>query len=418
MSAPPDGPQLPSGAKATIAGTPEGARRQPSAERAGAGTTATESARGRRAKAPGDEVGRPTSEPLYQSAVFDFPTIAASEQAFLGEGYVYARMGRPNLESLEQAVAALEQAESALVTASGMTAVLCALLAATSAGDRVLCQRDVYGGTRALLEHDAARLGLSVEYVDVSEPARVADGLARGASFVLIESLSNPLLREADIAAIAWHTRSSGALLCVDNTMATPIFRRPLELGADLVLHSVTKFLGGHHDLCAGVLAGKKSLLDQARAQLSRMGLGAAPFDAWLAQRGLRTLSVRMLRAQATARQLAKRLAEHDAVRQVHFPGWGALLSFDLGSSLARPGAGLDDRACAERFVTRCTHIRLTPSLGGTETSLSHAASSSHRALASEERERLGIGEGLLRLSVGLEEVDDIWDELAQALAI
>jgi cystathionine gamma-synthase len=368
---------------------------------------ATESARGRRARAPGADIGRPTSEPLYQTAVFDFPSIAASEPAFSGEGYVYARNGRPNLESLELSIAALERAEAALVTASGMTAVLCALLAATKTGDRVLCQRDGYGGTRALFEHDAERLGLTVEYVDVYEPAKVADGLARGARFVLVESLSNPLMREADLAALSWHTRSSGALLCVDNTMATPIFRRPIEQGADLVLHSVTKFLGGHHDLCAGALAGSKSLIAEARARAVRMGLGAAPLDAWLAQRGLRTLSLRMQRSQATARTLAPLLAAHEAVKQVHFPGWGALLSFDVG-----------DRERAERLVTRCTHIRLTPSLGGTESSLSHSASSSHRSLTEQERMRLGIGEGLLRLSVGLEEADDIWSELAQALSI
>jgi cystathionine gamma-synthase len=367
---------------------------------------ATQSARGARSPAPGPEVGRPTNEPLYQTAVYDFPSIASSEPAFEGDGYVYARHGRPNLASLERGIAALEQAEAALTTASGMTAVLSALLAGTRSGDRILCQRDVYGGTRALLDHDAARLGLEVEYVDAYEPAKVADGLTRGARFVLVETLSNPLLREVDVGALAWHTQAAGALLCVDNTLATPIFRRPLSQGADLVLHSVTKFLGGHHDLCAGVLCGRRALVELARAAGMRMGLGAAPFDAWLAQRGLRTLSVRMQRAQTTARALAPLLHEHAAVRQVHYPGWGALLSIDLG-----------DRAGAERFVTRCSQIRLTPSLGGTETSLSHAASSSHRALAPEQRARLGIGEGLLRMSVGLEEPHDLWDELSQALA-
>jgi len=366
---------------------------------------ATESARGQRAPAPDAEVGRPTNEPLYLTSVFDFPSIAASEPAFDGAGYVYARNGRPNLASLERSLAQLEEAESALTTASGMTAVLSALLCATRTGDRILCQRDVYGGTRALLDHDATRLGLQVEYVDAYEPAKVADGLTRGARFVLVETLSNPLLREVDVAALAWHTRAAGAVLCVDNTMATPIFRRPLTLGADLVLHSVTKFLGGHHDLCAGALAGRRALIDSARAAGVRMGLSAAPFDAWLAQRGLRTLSLRMQRSQATARTLAPLLGEHAAVRQLHYPGWGALLSFDLG-----------DRAGAERLVTRCTNIRLTPSLGGTETALSHSSSSSHRALSPEERARLGIGEGLLRMSVGLEEPSDLWDELSRAL--
>jgi len=378
----------------------------PRASTPASGPQATLTARGERAPAPGTDVGRPSAEPLYQTAVFDFPSIAASEPAFEGNGYVYTRNGRPNAASLEQSIAKLEGAEAALATASGMTAVLCALWAATKPGERVLCQRDVYGGTRALLDADAPRLGLTVEYIDAYEPAKVADGLARGARFLLVETLSNPLLREVDIGALAWHTRAASAVLCVDNTMATPVFRRPLEQGADLVLHSVTKFLGGHHDLCAGALAGRRTLIDAARAASVRMGLSAAPLDAWLAQRGLRTLSVRMQRAQATARTLAPRLNEHAAVRQVHYPGWGALLSLDLG-----------DRAAAERLVTRCTQIRLTPSLGGTETALSHSASSSHRALSAEERARLGIGEGLLRMSVGLEEASDLWDELAQALS-
>jgi cystathionine beta-lyase/cystathionine gamma-synthase len=355
---------------------------------------------------PGVDVGRPSAEPLYQTSVFDFPSIAASEPAFEGDGYVYTRNGRPNAASLEHSIAKLEAAEATLATASGMTAVLCALWAATKPGDRILCQRDVYGGTRALLDADAPRLGLTVEYIDAYEPAKVADGLSRGARLLLVETLSNPLLREVDVSALAWHTRAAGALLCVDNTMATPIFRRPLELGADLVLHSVTKFLGGHHDLCAGALVGRRALIDVARGVSVRMGLAAAPLDAWLAQRGLRSLSVRMQRAQTTARALATRLHEHAAVRQVHYPGWGALLSLDLG-----------DRAAAERLVTRCTEIRLRPSFGGTETSLSHSASSSHRALSAEERARLGIGEGLLRMSVGLEEPSDLWDELAEALS-
>ncbi|MDB4971895.1 MAG: Methionine gamma-lyase [Myxococcaceae bacterium] len=351
-------------------------------------------------------MGRPTNEPLYQTSVFDFPSIAASQPAFDGTGYVYARNGRPNLQSLEQSIAALEGAEAALTCASGMTAVLSTLLAATRSGDRVLCQRDVYGGTRSLFEHDAGRLGLTVDYVDAYEPARVAEGLARGARFLFVESLSNPLLREVDLAQLSRLTRAASAVLCVDNTMATPVFRRPLALGADLVLHSATKFLGGHHDLTAGVLAGTRALIEDARARSVRLGLAAAPFDAWLALRGLRTLHVRMQRSESTTRVLAARLAEHAAVRRVHFPGWGALLSFDVG-----------DRAAAERVVTRCTQIRLTPSLGGTETAFSHSASSSHRSLAPEERAELGIGEGLLRLSVGLEEPDDLWDELARALS-
>jgi cystathionine gamma-synthase len=337
--------------------------------------------------------------------VFEFSSIEASEPAFDEGGYVYVRNGLPNARSLEASVAALEGAEAALATSSGMAAVLCAVLAATNQGDRVLCQSDAYGGTRAMFAADLARMGLRVDYVDAYDPAKVADGLGNGVALLLVETLSNPLIREVDVGALAWHCRANGTILCVDNTFATPVFRRPLSQGADLVLHSVTKFLGGHHDLCAGVLAGTRELVERARGCAQRMGTLAAPFDAWLAQRGIRSLDVRMQRHQDNARVLAERLHSHARVRAVHYPGFGPMLSFDVGS-----------RAEASRVVQSCHDIRLMPSLGGTETSFSHSASSSHRTLSVEERARLGIGDGLLRLSVGLEDPDDVWDELEKAL--
>ena len=368
---------------------------------------ATLAARGVRAEPPGRDIGRPTSEPIYQTAVFDFPDMTLAEPAFgNGEGYVYARYGRPNEASLAAAVAALEGAEAAVATSSGTAAVLCAVLVATEPGDLVLCQRDGYGGTRLLLERDLVQFGRKVELVDAYDPAKVADGLSRGARFVMVETLSNPLLREVDVAAIAWHCRSYTARLCVDNTFATPLLRRPLGLGADLVLHSATKFLGGHHDCVAGVLAGSASLMAEARGLVTRLGLSAAAFDAWLAARGMRTLHLRIERGEQNARALAENLRAHSGVGVVHYPGWGAMVSFEL-----------EDRAAAERLVRACPHIRYAPSLGGVETSLSHPASSSHRMLDATERAALGIHDGLLRLSLGVEEADDLWSELSRGLA-
>ena len=374
--------------------------------RAGESHVSTVTARGARVPALGEEGTRPSRDPLYQTPVFEFDSIAACERALAGERHAYARNGLPNAQSLERSLARVEGAQACLVAASGMTAIYAALLAATKVGDRVLCQRDVYGGTRALFDNDAARLGLTVEYVDAYEPSKVADGLGRGARFLFVESLSNPLLREVDVAALSWHARACGAVLCVDNTLATAVFKRPLELGANLVVHSLTKFVGGHHDLCAGALLGSDELVAQARASAIRMGLAGSPMDTWLAQRGLRTLAVRMQRSHTTARQLAPKLAEHPAVRQVFYPGWGALLSFDVGS-----------REHADRTIERCATIPLAPSLGGTESTFSHPATTSHRALSPDERSRLGIGEGLLRLSVGLEEPADLWEELSRALS-
>jgi cystathionine gamma-synthase len=239
----------------------------------------------------------------------------------------------------------------------------------------------------------------------VYDLAKVGDALGRGATVLLVESLSNPLVREVDVAALAWHCRSVGARLCVDNTFATPVFRRPLSQDADLVVHSATKFLGGHHDLCAGVLCGNDELVACARGVAQRMGALAAPFEAWLAMRGIKTLDVRLKRCDANARLLAERLRAHPAVAKVHYPGWGAMLSFDVGTLEA-----------AKSIVQKAASIPLTPSLGGTETAFSHAATSSHRAIPAREREELGIGEGLLRISVGLEDAEDLWRELLRAL--
>ncbi len=366
---------------------------------------ATLAARGLRSEAP-PPTTRPSSEPLHLTTVFEFSTIDDSLGAIeRGEGYVYARLGMPNARSLELTVAALEGADDALATSSGMAAILCAVVACTKPGDRVLCQRDAYGGTRALLEQDLARFGLSVSYVDAYEPAKIGDALGHGAALLLVESLANPLMREADLAALSWHCRSAGARLCVDNTFATPVLRRPLQQDADLVVHSATKFLGGHHDLCAGVLCGSQELVDAARGFAQRMGAVVSPFEAWLAMRGIKTLDVRLRRSDANARLLAERLRVHPGVVKLHYPGWGPMLSFDVGT--------LD---VAKAVVQRAKNIPLTPSLGGTETSFSHSATSSHRSLSPAERAELGIGDGLLRLSVGIEDAEELWRELLRAL--
>ena len=343
--------------------------------------------------------------PLWQNSVFDFESIEESVPALAGRGgHFYRRHGVPNTDELAAAVAALEGAEAALAASSGMGAIACAVLSMCSAGDRLLVQQDAYGGTTALLDRDLARLGVTCVRVDAYDVAGVSAQLA-GARMLLVESLSNPLLRETDVPALAAACRAAGVTLMVDNTFATPVRDRPLAAGADLVVHSATKFLGGHHDVVAGVLCGRAPLIEAATSFAARIGLVAAPFDAWLAVRGLRTLEVRMRRAWATTAELAGRLAGHPAVRRVHAAERSALVSFDAG-----------DLAAAEQVVRGCRLITLSPSLGGVTTTLSHSASSSHRNLSVQERAAAGIGEGLLRVSVGLEDVDDLWADLSAAL--
>lgn len=361
---------------------------------------ATLAAHGRRAEPP-DAI--PAAEPLYQTSVFDFDTIEASEPALAGErGYVYARYGLPNARTLEQTVAGLEGAEDALATSSGMAAIACGLLAVVSAGDRVIVQEDAYGGTLALLG-DLARLGVTVETASVYDPAALAAAIERPARAVLVETISNPLVREVNVRALAAACRRAGAALFVDNTFATPVLARPLEDGADAVLHSATKFLGGHHDLCAGLLCGRADIVAAARGVAKRFGAVAAPFDAWLAVRGVKTLALRVERGQANARDLATRLRADRRVRTVHYPDRGAMLSFEV--------------ADARRLAAALRLITVTPSLGGVTTTILHPATASHRNLSPERRAALGITDGLLRLSVGIEAVDDVWADLDAALS-
>lgn len=348
---------------------------------------------------------RPHVTPLYQTSVFDFPSVESSASALAGDGYAYCRNGLPNPDELGAAVAVLEGAEAGVATSAGMSAIAAAVLATARAGDRVVVQQDAYGGSLDLLRRDLARLGMTVEAVDPAD-AGAFDRALEGAAVALVETISNPLLRVADIAALGAACRRRGVRLICDNTFATPLRDRPLAQGADLVVHSATKFLGGHGDLCAGVVVGVRAVMGEIRGLVTRMGLGTAPMDAWLAVRGLRTLDVRMQRAWATAATLAARLRQHAAVRTVHGVERCALVSVDLG-----------DMAAAGRFIERLALITLSPSLGGVTTTASHAATSSHRGMAPEARAAAGIGDGLVRLSIGLEAADDVWRDIERALA-
>ena len=350
--------------------------------------------------------GTPATEPLYLNTVMEFDSLEDSLRPLAGEGgYYYARSGMPNGRSFELTMAALEGGEDALATSSGMAALGCAMLACAGAGDRVLLQRDSYGGTGALVTTDFARLGIFVDMVDAYDVGAVAAALERPVKVVIVESISNPLVRETDVKRLSALCKARGVPLVVDATFATPVVTRPLAEGADVVMHSATKYLGGHHDLCAGVLVGKQDFIERARGVARRFGSVISPMDAWLASRGLKTLAVRVERAQDTAGKLAARLRAHAKVKAVHYPGKGALFAFDLGHGPA-----------ASRLVAALDLSTLAPSLGGTSTSLSHAATSSHKALSPEARQAIGVGDGLLRVSVGLEAEADLWRDLEQAL--
>ncbi|HEY8369457.1 MAG TPA: aminotransferase class I/II-fold pyridoxal phosphate-dependent enzyme [Thermodesulfobacteriota bacterium] len=375
-------------------------------------------------------VTRPHAPPIVPAAVHEFEGLGQIDDLYEGRapGYIYYRNGGPNQAALAAAVAALEghgapEPPEGVAAASGMGAIAAVLFALCRAGDHVVAQSDLYGVTRALLEEEGARLGIETTFVDATDAAALEAAFRPTTRLVLVETLSNPLVRVADLEGAARVARARGAALVVDNTFATPIHCRPLARGADVVVHSTAKMLSGHDDVGGGLAVAAPALAARIRATAVRLGPTLSAFDAWLALRGLRTLPLRAERAAANAAELAARLAGHPSVAAVHYPGLPghaqhararALLSGGFGAMLAFEVRG--GREGADRVLGRLTLIRLAPSLGGVATTTSHPASTSHRPLPADARRALGIGDGLIRLSVGIEGVEDLWRDLESAL--
>ena len=373
-------------------------------------------------RAPGGAM----STPLVHSATFAFPSLEAleAEQARGPAGAFYQRLGHPTLRACEERLAALEEAETALLFPSGMAAISSAFLAHLKAGDHVVALHQCYGGTHALLQWGAERLGWTFDLVDAREPGSWERAFRPATRVFHLESPTNPTLCVVDIAPAASLAHRHRALLAVDNTVASPLGQHPLDYGADLVMHSVTKSIGGHADLLAGAVLGPAALLEEVWRVRKVFGPVPDPAMAWQIERSLKTLALRVARANASALELASRLAKHPAVAQVFYPGlpdhpghevarrqmmlgFGPLMSFEV-----RGGA-----AAAAATVEALGVVRHAPSLGGVESLASLPAYTSHIQLGEEGRRRAGIPEGLVRLSVGLEEVADLWADLGQALA-
>ncbi len=374
---------------------------------------------------PTPSVTAPLAPPLWQTAAFAYPDLETMEAILAGEqpGYVYARYGLPNHEQLEQALATLEGAEAAVVTASGMAAIAATLFALLAPGRRAVIDTHVYRGTRLLAELDLERFGVAVDFVDCGDLAAVEAALTRPAQLVWVDTVTNPTLRVRDLAGLAALAHARGALLVVDNTFATPWHCCPLAWGADLVVHSTTKFIAGHHDASGGAVLGRADLLEPIRRQVIRFGGRSGALDAWLALRGLATLPARMTQSSASARSLAERLAAHPAVASVSYPGLPSHPEHQLAQRLWQRGFGAvvsfslaGGTSAVARFLRQLRLVRFAETLGGTVTTVVHPATTSHRALSRAERAALGIDDGLLRLSVGLEHPDDLAHDLTAAL--
>jgi cystathionine beta-lyase/cystathionine gamma-synthase len=363
--------------------------------------------------------------PLYPAAVYAIPDLDALDAIYNGApGYIYARDGHPNAAHLADQLTKRHRAAWGVVTGSGMGAVTAGLLALVSAGDRVIASNRLYGRTTKLLRQELRRFGVSTTVVDVSDLDAVRVVLEEPARVLIAETISNPLCRVPDIPALAELTRRAGTRLFVDNTFATPVLCRPLELGADLVMESLTKMIGGHSDVTLGYLCGADpELLPTVSAVVSTWGLAANPFDCWLADRGLATLDLRATAATANAARVADWLAGRPGVARVIYPGRPDHPDHELARRLLPDGFGhmlcfelAGGREAVNRFL-RAGRIPFSPSLGHVTTTCSHPDTTSHRYESPAEKRRQGITDGLVRLSVGCEPAGVIEADLAKSLS-
>ncbi|MGC4057938.1 MAG: PLP-dependent aspartate aminotransferase family protein [Chitinophagaceae bacterium] len=357
--------------------------------------------------------------PIYQTSTF------VQEAPGEHKGFDYARSNNPTRKVLEDLIAQLEHGATGAAFASGLAAID-AVVKLLSAGDEIIAVDDIYGGAFRLFTQVYQKFGISVKYVDTSDPENVAAAIGPKTKLVWLESPSNPTLKISDISAIADITRAHGLLLCVDNTFASPVLQRPLDLGADIVLHSATKYIAGHSDLIAGLVVTKtKELGDQIRFIQNASGAILGPQDCFLTIRGIETLSLRVLQHSRNAYRLAEVLQQHPAIDRIYYPGlpdhpnhtvaarqqkaFGGIVSFTLKD---------DTVEAARTVVSSCRYFKLAESLGGVKSLISHSASMTHKTIPAEQRRKAGVADSLIRLSVGLEDVGDLIADISEALSL
>lgn len=364
------------------------------------------------------------SEALYLTSSFVFKSAAQAAARFSGEeeGNVYARFTNPTVTAFQQRLAALEGAEACVATASGMAAIMATVMALLKAGDHIVASRSIFGATVQLFGNILSRFGIETTLVEATNPDAYRAAMRPNTKLVFVETPSNPLTEIVDIAAVAQIAHAGGAVLAVDNCFCTPALQRPQELGADLVIHSATKHLDGQGRVLGGAVCGAKALIEEVFKFLRTAGPTLSPFNAWVILKGLETLAIRMEAQSARALELARRLEAHQQVARVFYPGLpshpqhalamrqqtagGAIVSFEVKGG----------RTEAWRVVDSCRLLSITANLGDVKTTITHPASTTHGRISAEARAAAGIGEGLLRIAVGLEAVDDIEADLKNGL--
>ncbi len=372
-------------------------------------------------------VSRPVVTPIQPSVVYASPSPDVLDQQYSGEakGFTYAREGHPNAELLAQKIDMLEGVEGGLILGSGMAAVTAALMGILSAGDHVIGGDQLYGRSLRLMNQDLNRFGIQTSVADPTDAEAIRAAIRPETKMILVEVVSNPTLRVADMVGIAKVAKEAGVLLAVDNTFTTPIGFRPFEHGADIVIHSVTKLLAGHSDVTLGYVVARDAALQKMIYDFAvTTGMTPSPYECWLAERGLFTFPLRFDRAEANAAFLADHLATLPGIETVLYPGRAdhpdharakELLGGRFGNMLSFVAKG--DRAEANRIVQAAPQLAFAPTLGDVGTTVSHAASSSHRGMTPEARAALGITEGFFRVSVGIEDIELLKSDFSQALA-
>ncbi|MFF5107962.1 trans-sulfuration enzyme family protein [Streptosporangium sp. NPDC000509] len=369
---------------------------------------------------------RPIAVPIYQTSgfVFDDPAVFADGMGRPDGAFVYGRLSNPTVRSLEEAVAGLEGGVGAVATGSGMGAINSVLLGLLKPGDHLIAQKPLYGGTAGMINDLVGRFQIEVSYVPEDDPAALRAAVRPETRLVYLETIANPVTQVADLPGMCAAAREAGLISVVDNTFASPILCRPIEHGADIVVHSTTKYLSGHTDVLGGIAVfASDELYRKVWAFNVKLGASADPFAAWLTLRGIQTLPLRMERHCSNARELAIRLNAHPAVSVVHWPGLPSHPSHELAVKLLPDFGGVfsfdlvGGREAGERFMSSVRLALLAPSLGGVETLILHPATTSHHTLTAGELARHGVGEGTVRVAVGIEHVEDLWADFEQALA-
>jgi cystathionine beta-lyase len=366
---------------------------------------------------PVDPLTGAISVPIYQTSTY------VQEAPGVNKGYDYARSNNPTRQVVEELIAKLENGTTGIAFGSGLAAID-AVIKLLKSGDEIIAVDDIYGGAFRLFTQVYEKFGIIVHYVDTTDIENVLDAITPNTKLVWIETPTNPTLKISDIEAIARITKVSGCLLCVDNTFGTPALQQPLSLGADIVVHSATKYLGGHSDLIAGLVVTKeKELGDRIKFLQNACGAILSPFDSWLLIRGIETFPLRIKQHCSSALVIAKYLQQHPAVNKVYYPGLKNHINHDIAVKQSTGFGGIvsfslreNTQQAAFEFVTATGLFKLAESLGGIKSLLSHPATMTHKSIPAEKRIAAGISDSLIRLSVGLEDVQDLVDDIEQAL--